>query len=231
MDFTLKFLLILSLFALASVFWQNRTRAAWSSFLFGFLAFGIHFSIRMLLEQFFPRLFDPLEGALLFGDSLWSSWMTQFFLAGLLRESVRWLTLRHIATSVRSWQDGVFFGIGYSTLTTIITLSEQFRSLLWGSMLGWVYIHVIILTVFNAGTCLAVLYSVQKRQVWFLLIAVVLYMIKSSPSLVVLLYFDDVQIGGLEPQASLSILLFLANAIAVLPPFWLAFSLRKPMGE
>lgn len=248
-----KLSLVIGLLIVTAIVWQKTNRATWSSFLFGLLAYGIHFLVRLPLEQLFPRLFDPLEGALFFWHGLWPSWIIQFFLFGLFREGVRWLTFRHIATSVQSWRDGVIFGIGYSTLATLMNLSENIASLFedspsapipfieratvindvfsWENTIAWICIQGITLMVFNAGTCLAVLFSVQRRQVWPLLTAVVFYVIRSSTTLVVFLYFDDVQVGGLDPQMSLTTLIVLAHVIAVLPPLWLIFRLRKPLYE
>lgn len=248
-----KILLILVPHIAIAIVWQKRTHAAWSGLLFALVAFSIHFLVRIPLDRLLPLLFEPIVGRLVFWQGLWPSWIIQWLLFGLLREGVRWLTFRHVATSVQSWRDGVMFGIGYSSFATLILLGEHIPthipnstpppptligaammvndSFKWTNTLQVAWQWGVILMTFNVATSLAVLFSVQRRQVWLLLTAVMLFVIYAAAPRVVLLYYADVQVGGLDPQGSLMLLFNLANVIAVLPPLWLIFRLRKPLDK
>lgn len=251
-----KLSLIIGLNIAVAIVWQKRTQAAWIGLLFALIAFSIHFLARIPLDRLLPLLFDPLVGRLVFWHGIWPSWIIQFLLFGLLREGVRWLTFRHVATSVQSWRDGVMFGIGYSSLATLLLLGEHIPthltssdlpppplisliatagivndSLTWANTLLLTWQWGVVLMIFNVGTSLAVLTSVQRRQVWLLLTAVMLYVIYGAAPKMVLLHYADVQVGGLDPLWSLVFLFNLAYFIAVLPALWLIFRLRKPLDK
>ena len=57
---------------------------------------------------------------------------------GVPREGVRWLVLRYPARSLKTWQEGVFFGLIYTTATSAIQLYElvEYELLTAANILG-----------------------------------------------------------------------------------------------
>ena len=84
--------------------------------------------------------------------------------------------------------------------------------------------------IFNVGTCLAVVFSVQRRAILPFLAAVVLYVVYSNaPAVMIHSSFVDMPLGLLPPSLSTTFLVQFWVFIFVLPCLLLIFLLRKPM--
>lgn len=117
-----KLLLILFLPLAAVLAWQWRTRAAWRCALFALGALAVNFAVQLPIDRNFSELFIVLVGDPAFGDGMRLYLLAHALAFGLVREGIRWLTFRYAATSVRSWNEGVLFGLGYSAFATLLTL-------------------------------------------------------------------------------------------------------------
>lgn len=238
------------------IVWQKRTNAHWSSLLLCLLAFSVNYLAQLTLgetvfelsyhEAFVPVLvfFASISGALIFFP-----WVLDALIFGLIREGGRWLILRYATKKVRLWQDGVLFGIGYSFLALLFMVGDHLftwtpdlsqhppvEKLIhfsyffnWWTTFYFSWRWVVELLGFNVCTSLAVLASVQRRKLRYLLIAVAIYVVYVyAPGLVGQILSDrglyrDVT-DPLLKQFAIEELWRLPFAFLFL---WLAFHLRK----
>ena len=249
------------------IVWQRITRSHWAILLFAFGAFAINYLVQIPLNRFLPQLISSLAelvSPLLpivagVGLGLWLFWILKAFVLGLFRESIRWLVLRYAVTNVKSWQDGVLFGIGYSSIAMLTWLGDHVYDIASDSMMGmfqpsldevvislnnsfffhWMTILFstwrwgVTSMIFNVGTCLAVLFSVQRRDIRPFLAAVGFYCVYSlTPTII---FYSRLGQGWLSSPFSRIILLplgtLLGTFLVALLSFLLIFRLRKTMGE
>lgn len=248
-DLAAKLLLIVvPPLAIAAV-WQKRVGAAWTTLLFALVAFAVHYFARIPLTKYVSPYFDQMFGPMVLGVfvSLYPKW----FIFGLFRACVWWLTFRFVATNVRDWRDGVMFGIGYTIFAMLLTLwtllSQQTTDLglappsiiqkamilkdsfLWirAAILAWQY--GVIIMIFNVGTSLAVLYGVRRRQVWALLIAILLFILINASPWFAIWTSAYVKIGDLREGWVLIYWREFVNLVATLPAICLTLFLRKSL--
>ena len=123
----LIFLLLFGFPVAAVVLWQRRFRSSWIIVLFALIAFAVNF----LLQELASPIYDSISEAIVpligppFQMGFFLPWIAIYFVGGLIREGVHWLTIRHGAASVRSWRDGMFFGIAYGSIVMMIMLSKD----------------------------------------------------------------------------------------------------------
>ena len=193
-----------------------------------------------------PFIFSGVPTYLTFQPPMYLVLQPLFY--GLLRESVRWLTFRYVAKSVQFWQEGVLFGIGYSCLAAVLLIwvspygvpegdppSFVARAMMLKDDYNWIravleaWRYGVTDVIFNAGTSLAVLYSVRRRKVWFLLAAALLHILPPVAHFVSISHVPPVKL--LLPWRSYFITLWFEfmGIVAVLPALWLIFHLRKPL--
>lgn len=200
-----------------------------------------------------PPPLNPIVDYLVIWWGIWTYWILQVIISGLFREGTRWLLFRYVATTVRMWRDGVMFGIGYGCIAamfvtgeyvsglaansdllsnslakTVATLNDEFG---WWETLLAAWRWGVVLTVFNVGTSLAVLFSVHRRDVRFLLTAVLVFVMFSTAPLAMLFHFPEIQLDGLDFSFVIIFMTELTRLLVTLPPLWLIFRLRKTMGQ
>jgi len=262
-----KLSLMIGLPAAAAIVWQKRTHAHWYNLLSGFGAFAVYYLVRIPLDLVLPPFLElvPLDGGLppplpnpmvihiVYWWGIGTYWVLQVTILGIFRESTRWLMFRYVATNVRSWRDGVMFGIGYSCIATVLLAGELASDLAvhqnlltyslveiittlnneigWGVALRLAWRWALLLMVFNVGTSLVVLFSVQRRDIRFLLLAVMLYVVFAATPFAVFFRFPYLQLGWMEPPLALGGATELTRLLVTLPPLWLIFRLRKIMDQ
>ena len=247
------FLAILSLiFVLpiaATVVWQRRSRASWTILLFALAAFAVNYAVSIPLDRWLPEAMPFLDADPSISPRLWLASFLVTLTHGLIREGIRWLTFRYAATNVRSWQAGVMFGLGYACLAVLVETTPLFSDLgaaanqvpdssaetmpdvplsVWFMpvILFTLYVSVVQ-TIFNVGTALTVMFSVQRRNLWLFLAAVLLYAVYFVLPPIVGLYFPETQVNGFDsPLHWLAVTLPLAFLVALLP-FLLLYRLHK----
>ena len=201
--------------ATTAIAWQRHSRAFWGSLFFGFGAFAVYGLVRIPLGQvlthpLFLKLLDPLPDLFMNFPTAWVIWT---FIFGLFREGIRWLTFFFPATSVRTWKECVLFGLGYSCLVAAqqiganisYSAASQQKNLsqysfveliqvvndmtLWWAALYSALNWGVVETIFNIGTCLLVMFSVRRQNVWLFLAAVLWHgLYCGAQSVVVSLY-------------------------------------------
>ncbi|MXY96008.1 MAG: YhfC family intramembrane metalloprotease [Caldilineaceae bacterium SB0664_bin_27] len=248
-DLAAKFSLIVVPPLVIAVAWQKRTGAAWTTLLFALVAFSVHYFARSPLVKYVSPYFDQMFTPMVLGVfiSLYPKW----FIFGLFRACVWWLTFRYVATNVLAWRDGVLFGIAYTTLAILVTLwtllSQQttdfglappsiFRKamilkddFLWmqATILAWNY--GVILMAFNVGTSLVILFGVRRRQVWPLLVAALLYILINASPWFALWTSPHIRTGDLSGGWVQNYWLEIVKLVASLPAICLILFLRKPL--
>ncbi|MCY4080766.1 MAG: YhfC family glutamic-type intramembrane protease [Caldilineaceae bacterium] len=239
----------------AAIIWQRVSRALWSSLFFGFGAYAVIGLLRIPLDQVLaiPSIMELISFPLGF---LVMKYPPGFILYALIyalfREGSRWLILFFPATSVRTWKEGVMFGLGYSWLAVLQNLgkyvsgfSEEIELNLYSfveaveivSGLGPELTLLIALdrglaeTVFNVGTCLVVMFSVRRRNVWLLLAAVLWNVSYSELSRIVAFSIPGLERGHSYFESLLIIFgPSLTKFLVALLPFLLFFGLRRIKG-
>lgn len=254
--FAIKLSLIIALPIAAVVVWQRRTRAHWSILLFSLAAFGFDYLLQSHLDLSTSRitetlaLYPSLSFLLVsYGKAIYPPWILRTLILGLPRESIRWLLFRYAATKMRLWRDGVMFGITYSTIAMLKIhqdhLSRQVTELdlyqnafveamaalnelySWGQVLLHLWNWAAVLIVFNVGTSLLVLASVQRRKIRYLLAAMGVYIMYANIPRVILQLTVDLQSAWLGPPWSTVVSLELARLPLTLLTLWLIFRMRK----
>ncbi len=243
------------------ILWQRRTKAHWSSLPFCLFAFGVNYVAQEFLSEPISYLsyHDAIVPILVFlayysSGMIFSPWVLDAFLFGLIREGGRWLILRHLATKMRQWQDGVLFGMGYSYLALLSKLEWYFgiiSSEHWNQIKGsfteivnwvngmlhpiavWYFPTLWILTFlfFNVVTSVLVLASVQQKKVRYLLIAIVVYVIYLNAPPMMSDSLSHLDMDWLGPDTRFEIIKELARFVVPLPFLWLVIRLRKTMSQ
>lgn len=233
-----KLLLILFMPLAAVLAWKWRTRAAWRCALFALGALAVNFAVQLPIDRYFSELFIVLVGDPALGDGMRLYLLAHALAFGLVREGIRWLTFRYAATSVRSWNEGVLFGLGYSAFATLLTLGiyihdditvhvrMPFLDLPWRYLPKRVWYEGPPLMIFNVATSLAVLASVRRRQVWPFAAAILLWIITMMGPQFAAQYLPVFTLR--ELGAGVYPALHLPEILAAL---WLILHLRKSMGR
>ena len=267
MIYPIFMLLALFGFPVASVvLCQKLTRSHWNILLFALGAFAVNYLLQQLLDPLFtmfleraiPRIRLPYQvmGFL--------PWIVTYFFFGMLREGTRWTILRYAATNVRSWHDGIMFGIAYGSAVMVVMIGQHvyatlehtglftptlellvrggskpsFNEIVEALRNGYFWQITLLLILawgvssmaFNVGTCLAVVFSVQRRSVFYYLAAVALFVVYSSSKLVVLrLGLIGTPPHWLHPLIYNTLVIELGVFVFALPCLLLVFLLRKPM--
>ena len=210
-----KFLVIVGLPIAAALIWQRHTRAAWSCVFFAFAAFVFNY-VATWTPGYTLSGYTPLSRSVIslvspsLADSIWAQYlgwpslMVNGLFYGLISVGVRWLLLRFLAVTVRSWEEGILFGLGYSVAIIlarhgrevlrqyriknivapphtsddmIVILNDAYQ---WDSTLFAVSHWMITTVPFAVGISLAVLFSVRRRQIWLFLAAILLYIMGTA---------------------------------------------------
>lgn len=240
----LRILLMFGLPIATATVWRICTRARWSSLFFAFGAFALNYLTMNFVFRGFP---SPADAP--FSFIVIMAWL--FF--GLLREGIRWLVIFYLAKNVRSWEEGVMFGIGYNIASVLyltgdftyfaILESELFPNPFitgfmylnylsaWPLMRMWAWSWGVDLLIFNVATSVAVLFSVMRRDARLLLIPIVLYFLRSFVE--ALGYsIQDTLVESSDPAAHFLELISVTDVMTLFilgPCLWLVFRLREPM--
>ena len=240
----------------AAIIWQRHSRALWSSLFFGFGAYAVIGLLRIPLNQVIVipsirELFNFSPPGLVMMVPL--AWILYALIYALFREGIRWLILFFPATSVRTWKEGVMFGLGYSWLVALQNLgryvSEYSEEI---ELYQYSFVETIELvngglgpelalltalnrgvaeTVFNVGTCLVVMFSVRRRNVWVLLAAVLWNVSYSELPRMVLFNIPELEQWHYYYKWLLTIVSpSLTKILVALLPFLLFFGLRRIKG-
>ena len=235
----------------AAIVWQRYSRALWGSLFFGFGAFAVNGLVGIPLGQVFTH---PVFGKLLapFPEifvNVPTSWIIWAFIIGLFREGIRWLLLFFPATSVRTWKEGVLFGLGYSSLVALQHLGgfvsksweeiELFqysfletmallnRGISWWEALYLALDWGVVETAFNVGTCLLVMFSVRRLNVWLFLAAVLWHGLYSELPRVLFFSSGGWEVFGIPSYFMISSVSLLSQTLITLLPLLLFFDLRR----
>lgn len=252
MNLSVKILFLLSLPVSLVFIWRTRTHASWLSLAFGFGAYAVYHLARKPWGQLVPFLLNHIEVYL--PKAVWPYWILIYLLSGLLHVGTRWLILRYLATNVRSWREGVMFGIGFGSIAMLVLVGQQivglepdsnlFRTSLvermttlrylfrWWRTLIMAWHWGVSSMVLHVCTSLFVLFSVQRRDARLLLAALMLYVAFFCVPLIVLERFAfELQVGTLSWRELRQTRDLLAHIPLGLLMLWLIFRLRKPMGQ
>ena len=249
LDLAAKLLLIVVLPLAAVLAWLWRTHAAWTCLLFALGALAVNFAARLLIQRFFPEFLAVFAGNPAFGGGILPFLLAKALAYGLLREGIRWLIFRYAATSLRSWHEGVLFGLGYSVFATLLTIGMNLYdnvtappaplhnvdttllSLAWRYLPKWVWDQGPALMIFNVGTSLAVLVSVRRRQAWLFAAAILFWIIDMTAPYFGMQYLSAATLrgSGLGFYLSVYLMVYLPEILAALPPLWLTLHLRRNM--
>ena len=151
-------------------------------------AFAVNSAVRIPLGRWLPEAMSFLDVYPSIAHRLWPAWFLEALIYGLFREGIRWLMFRYAATNVRSLKEGVMFGLGYSCLAVLVEDGPFFSDLVGMAdpvpdssaeamppvpISVWLIPVVlatldrgVVLTIFNVGTALTVMFSVQRRNLW-----------------------------------------------------------------
>lgn len=111
---------VLALPVAVAFWWRGRTGALWSSLGFGALTFVAAQLVRLPLLQVVALLVNPTARTWDPSVLLWVNLTLLVITSGLFEEGARWLVLRRLAKNVRSWQEGVMYGIGHGGIEAIL---------------------------------------------------------------------------------------------------------------
>lgn len=242
-----KLLLLFGLPVAIAVFWQMRLRTHWNILALGSLAYLVYYAVIELLNPItsqFSEVLEPVPGL----NHQWELRIAIQTSLSIMREGIRWLTLRYatkipfIAKKDFFWRDGVMLGITYGCIAMLgsagslsadiynqtIALSE----FTWEIALITSFRWAVIFMVFDVGTFLIVAFSVQRRTILPFLTAVLWYvlMMNSIPTLIYLSVYVPMIGRMLRPVPDLIEIQTGAFAISMLCLIPI-FLLRKPMTE
>ncbi|MCZ0940900.1 MAG: hypothetical protein OXJ55_19825 [Caldilineaceae bacterium] len=237
----------------AAIIWQRVSRALWGSLFFGFGAYAVIGLLRIPLDQALstPSIMElfsfPWPPGLVMKFPI--GFILYALIYALFREGIRWLILFFPATSVRTWKEGVMFGLGYSWLAALQNLGKyvsEFSRETELNLASFVEAVEIVSglgpeltllfaldwsvaeTVFNVGTCLVVMFSVRRRNVWLLLAAVLWNVSYSELSRIVAFSIPGLERGHSYFESLLIIFSpSLTKFLVALLPFLLFFGLRR----
>lgn len=240
-----KLLLLFGLPVAIFVFWQRRLRTHWNILALASLAFLVHFAVIKLLNPItsrFDEVLEPVPGL----NHQWELRLAIQLSLGIVREAVRWFTLRY-ATKIPfitkrnfSWQDGIMLGITYGCISMLVSsgsLSTKIynetialNDFTWESALLASFRWAVIFMAFNVGTFLVVAFSVQRRAILPFFAAALwnVAMMNSIPVLISLSVYFPIIGGMLRPIPVLIEVQTGAFAISMLCLFPILL-LRKPM--
>ena len=263
-----KLALMFALPLAAAIVWQRKSRAQWGSLFLGFSAYAViglvgtqltTEKILAITSSFFAitssfREFLAFPPAPVIWLSIPTFWIIPAFIWGLVRGGILWLILFFIAKNVvRTWKEGVMFGLGYSCLVAVEKFGEHYSrfskeieasrysfveaavelSNVIGSGWFWTFYVTwlnVLTTAFNVGTVLVILFSVQRRNVWLLLAAVLWYAAFTVSPTITFHNFHDLTVFGIHRLYMSLFLPPLARTLVTLLPFLLlllAARLRK----
>ena len=117
---SIKLLTTITLPLLALIFWQRRSKAAWSIASFALLDAIIATAIRRAIRPliFYNSFF--LSPALFMGDRLDPGVLTLPLIYGVIRLTPPLLIFLFAAKNMRSWKDAVLYGIARTTFVILI---------------------------------------------------------------------------------------------------------------
>lgn len=252
--------LIISLPAAAAVVWQRRNRASWKISLFAVAAFAVNYAVVRipLWRELHEALILPLSPYLgiMNMNGFLGFWVLEGFVYGLLRIGILWLMFRYAATNIRSWRLAVLFGLCYSSIAVLFRVGEyaydlverydlfqyslqvalsifgdNFPPLRWWEVLLLAGRWAVVLTAFNVGTSLAVLFSVQRRSVLLLLVAVLWYVVYVTSPSFTFHNFHGLEVGGIHSFYMNLFLPLLVQTLVTLLPFLLLLPMRKTKSQ
>lgn len=264
----LMFLLLFGFPVVAVVLWQKRFRSSWIIVLFAIIALAVNY----LLQELASPIYDSISEAIIplisppYQMEFFLPWIAIYFVGGLIREGVHWLTIRYGATSVRSWRDGMMFGIVYGSTVMVLMLGRDvYKSLEFTGLFTptldllvaggskpsfneimetlkndyhWIRSLLLFLSwgmssmIFNIGTCLTVLFSVQKKSVIYFLAAVVMYVVYTNARSVMMhSELVNIQVDWMIQPLVTAYIVELGVLAFTLPCLQAIFLLRKPMTE
>ena len=240
----LRILLMFALPIATAVIWKISTQSRWSSLFFAFGAFAIN---SLMINFVFTPLLSPAD------SSFSPAWFLTSLLFGLTREGIRWLVIFYLAKKIRSWEEGVMFGIGYNIASILylkgdlayfaVLESDIFPNAfitafmhlyylsVWPFMTMWVWSWGVDLLIFNVGTSLVVLFSVMHRDLRLLLIPITLYLLRAVLEALSHSYLETLtQLSNPSSQFIQEIFVTdLMTFFVAIPCLWLIFRLREPM--
>lgn len=194
-EFLAKIALLISVPVGVPLFWKRRSGAAWTCLIAALIAYAIYLLIWRPMDAVFPNAVRSLVDSTILRRSLWSYEIVMASIYILIGEGMRYLFLRYAATSLRTWHDGVLFGLGWGGISALdllraeffhnvsdmglsqYSLAGQMRILNGHYLYGW--LAIIYRTVWKYGlaalpyqvaTALAVLYTVRRDLRFFLVV-------------------------------------------------------------
>lgn len=234
----------------AATVWRRHSAALWSSLAFGAITFVLAQLIRLSLLQGLSLLLNPVarswEPALL----TWLNGALLVLTSGLFEEGARWLMIRRFARNVRSWREGVMFGIGHGGIEALLFVGGSVVSALVLSLSApTVLAQLEQLPPEQAAAVQTQLDALNALRWWEPLLGawervpamvfhigatllVLLGLLRSDRRLLLaamILHIGFNAIAVVMLQFTGIILTELAITLAALLPLWLVFNLRKPL--
>lgn len=112
--------LVIALPVVAATLWKQRSRALWSSLAFGSIAFALAQLIRLPLLQGLSLVLNPVARSWDPAPLIWINTTLLVITSGLIEEGARWLIIGRFAKNVRTWREGVMFGIGHGGIEALL---------------------------------------------------------------------------------------------------------------
>ncbi|MCY3903536.1 MAG: hypothetical protein OXF76_10275 [Caldilineaceae bacterium] len=132
-----KLLLPLAFPVVVTIVWQSLTRSSWKVLPFALGAYILAHIVTIPVDRLLPYLLGFLYSGPDQGN--FPYWIANLTIKGLFTEGIQWLILLFVATEVKlfkqgeelSWQEGVLFGLGYSSIEILTGAGDHFFFLAW----------------------------------------------------------------------------------------------------
>ena len=120
---TAKLLAMICLPITIAFLWKRATRTAWICLYAALGAATINAIARIPLGQFVTNSSYLMQDALK-GYIITFEFALVWLIYALVRESIRWLVLRYPGATIKTWREGVLFGLSYSAIATIFSIPK-----------------------------------------------------------------------------------------------------------
>ena len=131
-----KILAAIILPVLATVLWKIRSRAAWACAAGALAALAIYSLAKIPLWDYVINTPLLLPDGFPLPRRFTVQSVAAVFVYGTVRESIQWLIMRFKGAKLRTWQDGVLFGLTYAAGAVVPELIEFFDRQLYLTAIG-----------------------------------------------------------------------------------------------
>lgn len=244
--------LVIGLPVAAATVWRRRSRARWSSLAFGAITFVLAQLVRFPLLQGLSLLLGPTARS--WDPALLTSINSALLVltSGLFEEGARWFMIGRFAKNIRTWREGVMFGIGHGGIEALLFVGGSVISALVLSLSApTVLAQLGELPPGQAAAVQSQLDAISALRWWEPLLGaweripalvfhvgasllVLLGLLRRDRRLLLaamILHIGFNAIAVVMLQFTGILLTELALTLAALLPLWLIFRLRKPINQ